>query len=195
MSRKPTGKTPRRSRTKASSRVRSDNDVDKDDEKPRRRKPAANPVSSKGRKQSRSEAVLAPTALQRRAASGTGDYEIGRGKPPREYSWKPGQSGNKTGRPKGSKNEKTIWKEIMRRKITLAIGGKPKTITLQEGIQYRIANDALSGNVKSANFVLNRLAGIITDIGEPHLAEDDQAVLNAYRRSIRQEFPDDADDD
>lgn len=32
------------------------------------------------------------------------EYEIGYGKPPKEYQFKKGQSGNKKGRPKNSKN-------------------------------------------------------------------------------------------
>ena len=42
---------------------------------------------------------------------------VGYGKPPSEHTWKPGQSGNPKGRPKGSKNKSTILREIFQRKI------------------------------------------------------------------------------
>ena len=32
------------------------------------------------------------------------DYEVGYGKPPKSRQWKPGQSGNPKGRPKGARN-------------------------------------------------------------------------------------------
>ena len=109
-------------------------------------------------------------------------------------TWKPGESGNKKGRPKGSKNEATIWKEIMRLKIPMQIGGKLMDVTIQEGIQYRVANDALKGNVKSAGFVLNRIAGT-ADVADTNMTEDDLAVLKAYKRRIKKETPEDDDDD
>jgi len=34
------------------------------------------------------------------------EYEVGFGKPPKDTQFKPGQSGNTAGRPKGSKNLK-----------------------------------------------------------------------------------------
>jgi hypothetical protein len=104
--------------------------------------------------------------------------------------WKPGQCGNPNGRPKGKKNESTIWKEIMDKKITLPIAGKPKTVTILEAIQYRIANDALGGNIKSAAFVLNRLALMAT--GEPAttsgLNDDDRTVLEAFARRLKDDL-------
>src|SRR3990167_6058308 len=33
------------------------------------------------------------------------EYKVGRGNPPKEYQWKPGQSGNPGGRPKGTLKE------------------------------------------------------------------------------------------
>ena len=37
----------------------------------------------------------------------TGGYKIGKGKPPKDTQWKPGQSGNPKGRPKAAKSEPT----------------------------------------------------------------------------------------
>ncbi|MGY3477315.1 DUF5681 domain-containing protein [Bradyrhizobium ottawaense] len=50
-------------------------------------------------------------------AKGNQGDGVGYGRPPREHQFKPGQSGNKNGRPKGSKNEATIINEILDRKI------------------------------------------------------------------------------
>lgn len=43
--------------------------------------------------------------------------EVGYGRPPQEHQFKRGQSGNPKGRPKGSKNESTILREILEHKI------------------------------------------------------------------------------
>lgn len=135
----------------------------------------------------RSTAKLAPSKRASRGQSHR-DYAIGKGKPPPEYTWRPGQSGNSRGRPKGRKNEATIWKEILGRKITIPIGGKLTKVTILEAIQYRIANDALTGNIKSAGFILNRFAVTVTG-GEPTTdsSDDDRAVLEAFVRRLKDE--------
>jgi hypothetical protein len=135
----------------------------------------------------RTQAKMAPSKRTSRASNGQ-DYEIGRGKPPPEYTWKPGQSGNSRGRPKGRKNEATIWKEILGRKIAIPIGGKLTKVTILEAIQYRIANDALTGNIKSADFILNRFAVTVTgDDPVTDSSEDDRAVLEAFVRRLKDE--------
>jgi hypothetical protein len=116
------------------------------------------------------------------------EYAIGHGKPPPEYTWKPGQSGNSRGRPKGRKSEATIWKEILSRKVKVMIGGKLKEVTLQEAMQYRIAGDGVAGNIKSAGFVLNRSAiAVAGEIPISDSTEDDRAVLEAFARRIKDE--------
>jgi hypothetical protein len=47
------------------------------------------------------------------------DDDTGYGNPPRAHQFKSGQSGNPKGRPKGSKNESTILKEVLSEKISL----------------------------------------------------------------------------
>ena len=45
-------------------------------------------------------------------------YEVGYGKPPTNTRFRKGQSGNRTGRPKGVKNFKTELSEELEEKIT-----------------------------------------------------------------------------
>ncbi len=111
--------------------------------------------------------------------------DAGYGRPPRQHQFKPGQSGNKTGRPKGAKNESTFLREIFARKI----GGrprKPKPIAVLEGILLRITEDALKGNTKSATFLLNRYAALVSGELQPNdLSDDDRQVLEAFTRRVR----------
>jgi hypothetical protein len=87
------------------------------------------------------------------------DYEIGYGKPPKKHQFKPGQSGNRRGRPKGTKNTATLLREILDRKIELRIGPSVRKITVREGILTRITDRALKGDTKSADFVLRGYDG------------------------------------
>ena len=87
----------------------------------------------------------------------TRDSDAGYGRPPRAHQFKPGQSGNPRGRPKGAKNESTILREIFGRKIESRTGGQSRKITILEGILLRITEDSLKGNTKSAAFLLNQI--------------------------------------
>jgi|SRR5580692_7549446 hypothetical protein len=85
-------------------------------------------------------------------------YEVGYGRPPRDHQFKSGKSGNARGRPKGAKSEATILKTLLYRKIEIREGGRVRKVTVYEAIYLRCVEDALKGNVKTANFVLGRLA-------------------------------------
>ena len=100
-------------------------------------------------------------------------------------SFKPGQSGNPNGRPKGAKNESTILREIFERKIESRSGGRSRKITILEGILLRITEDSLKGNTKSAAFLLNRYAAMVSGELQRHdLSDDDREVLEAFAARI-----------
>jgi Family of unknown function (DUF5681) len=54
---------------------------------------------------------------------------VGYRRPPRNRQFKPGQSGNPTGRPKGAKNFATALAEELDAPITATENGKRKTIS------------------------------------------------------------------
>jgi hypothetical protein len=111
--------------------------------------------------------------------------DVGYAKPPSEHTWKPGQSGNPKGRRKGSKNESTILREIFQRKIESRSERGTKKITILEGILLRITEDSLKGNTKSATFLLNRYAALVSgELQRQDLSDDDREVLEAFAKRI-----------
>ena len=54
------------------------------------------------------------------------DSPVGYGKPPKHGRFKPGQSGNKRGRPRGSKNRKTILMQIANETHRVIENGRPR---------------------------------------------------------------------
>jgi hypothetical protein len=55
-----------------------------------------------------------------------------------------------------------------------------------EGIHRKQAEFALKGNTKSAAFVLNRFAALVSGELQPEdLSEDDRAVLDAFARRLQ----------
>lgn len=111
-----------------------------------------------------------------------GDFDVGYGKPPKAYQFKPGQSGNPTGRPKGRKNEATLVRELLDRKVAVQERGKTKRIRMVEALFRRLLEDALKGNIKTVSFLLNRYNAPSDGQSLEHLSEDDQAVLETYIR-------------
>jgi hypothetical protein len=106
---------------------------------------------------------------------------VGYRNPPLASQFKPGQSGNPKGRPKGSKNEATILRELLYRKIPVNQGGKIRKITVLEAILLRFTEDSLKGNTKSAAFLLNRQRAAADPIPESEdLTTDDRDVLEAF---------------
>ena len=89
---------------------------------------------------------------------------VGPGRPPRHTRFKPGQSGNPHGRPKGSKNFATILQQQLRKKVTITVDGKPKRMAVQEVIARRLANDSMKGTTKAMELLI-RLTSAKSDAG------------------------------
>lgn len=113
-------------------------------------------------------------------------YEVGYRKPPREHQFKPGESGNKKGRKKGTKNMVTLLKELLHQKISVTKNGQIRKIPLIEAILLRIMDDALKGNIKTAAWLIDRYREIQTNDSASSfaLADDDLAIIESFRKEI-----------
>lgn len=125
--------------------------------------------------------------------------EVGPGKPPIEHRFKPGQSGNPKGRPKGSKSLATIVRElenedfdwslvpIKQKELAAKIGSPWKAIV------YTAIAKSFSGDTKAMEWLrksgygdkLDILSGgeriqsqpvIISQIGARHVKSDEETV-------------------
>lgn len=74
----------------------------------------------------------------------------GKGKTDPNSWWKKGgPSPNPKGRPKGAKNQKTLYKEAFETKITVTMDGKQKTMTKKELGYHQVAQKAATGDLKA----------------------------------------------
>jgi hypothetical protein len=125
------------------------------------------------------------------------DYEIGYGKPPPHSRFKPGQTGNPKGRPKGSLNMATIVAKELARKIKVREAGRIRNFRANVLIARRQVNKALNGDLKSAEFLMRFGSDARTNPDSPasgsaadpaHLFQSrDGDVLAHYRQRVLEE--------
>ncbi len=80
---------------------------------------------------------------------GPTDYKVGYGKPPLIRRFKSGESGNRRGRPRGSKNRKTIVREIANEMHTVTEEGRRRRRSTLELMLLALRNRAAEGDVRA----------------------------------------------
>jgi hypothetical protein len=92
--------------------------------------------------------------------------KIGYGCPPEHSQFKPGQSGNPSGRAKGSQNFKTLFNKILNEEISLREGSDVKKLSKAEAIVRGVVISALKGDARNVA-ILFRLAEQVGQFEEP----------------------------
>lgn len=116
------------------------------------------------------------------------DHDVGYKRPPQHSRFKPGQSGNPSGRAKGSQNLKTLFHKIMKEQVQLREGTDVRKVTKAEAIMRGLIIGALKGDTRSMG-VLLRLAEQTGQFDEP------QQQIQEIRRVIVSWKAPDADED
>ena len=101
-----------------------------------------------------------------------------------EASWfqpgcKPGP-----GRPKGSKNAKTIWQETNAEKVTMKVNGKPTRFPKGQVKYKQLANQAASGNLKATSMAIGLDEKWSPPENAPPSPSDIEADLSALQSYI-----------
>ena len=114
------------------------------------------------------------------------DYEVGRGKPPMHTRFKPGQSGNPKGRPKGVRNFRTDVQATLKAPVKVSRDGKRRKLSTQEAALLRLREKALSGDARA----LDRLLGLAQAYNNEELAAatslsaGDAMLLEIYKARV-----------
>jgi hypothetical protein len=116
--------------------------------------------------------------------------KVGYAKPPKDTRWKPGQSGNPRGRPKGSKNLVTILNDALNKTLTVQENGRTRKISAREGIVMRLINAAIKGDLKAIALLLGKPSEIGRSIEPVKRITDNMTAAEAatiYAESLRRD--------
>jgi hypothetical protein len=122
-------------------------------------------------------------------------YNVGYGKPPTRTQFKKGQSGNPKGRPKHSRNFKTMISDVLTAPISIREGEKQRKVTKLEGIALQLAMRALKGDNGAAQTLLKYAAqaGLVSPTeavpDEPQLSAAEQEILDDIKIRLEPNRP------
>jgi hypothetical protein len=74
------------------------------------------------------------------------NYTVGYGKPPRHTRFRKGQSGNPSGRPKGSRSLQDVVFKALNETVTITVNGRRKKLTKLEVAIMQLVNKAAAGD-------------------------------------------------
>jgi len=107
---------------------------------------------------------------------------VGYKRPPREHQFRPGQSGNPSGRPKGTRNFRSELREELSEVVTVHDGDRDIQISKQRALIKSVVAAAIDGNQRAAASVLAMCMRMLAD------AEDDEAIEDVGDREIVEAF-------
>ena len=129
---------------------------------------------------------------------------VGYKNPPKDTQFKPGQSGNPSGRPKGSRNLRTDLMEELAEKIPVIERGQKRLISKQRVLVKAMMDKGMKGDTSAGKAIFNLALGFeqVTSQERISLAmsDDDDAVMQAFKEKVRrdiltEEEPDDVDEE
>lgn len=114
------------------------------------------------------------------------DFEVGYKKPPRHSRFRKGQSGNPNGRPKGTRNLRTLAEKELNQRIVIREGGIERRISKGEALVKAQYNKAIKGDTRAAGFVhqvLSAAKGIPEqDATDVPLTPEEEEILQRLLR-------------
>jgi hypothetical protein len=111
-----------------------------------------------------------------------GDSRVGYKRPPQHSKFKPGNSGNPKGRPKGALNLETDLTQELSEKIVIHEGERSLKLSKQRALLKSVLAKAFKGDVRAASLVFQLVAKFVVleevaSMREQDLLSDDEAAI------------------
>jgi len=106
-------------------------------------------------------------------------YKVGYGKPPKHTQYKPGQSGNRRGRPKKKKTVRNLFEEAWQTEVKV----NGVQMTKAELFIHQLVNDGIKGKANARNLLMAHLPEVDDELEdfEPSL-DDNIEMIKMMRR-------------
>lgn len=85
-------------------------------------------------------------------------YEVGYKKPPIKNQFKPGKSGNPSGRRKRRPSPEELLYSLMSKQVSVNENGIPKKITRTEALVHKLFSAAMKGEVRAVDSIIKILS-------------------------------------
>ena len=118
------------------------------------------------------------TGKESDGSAGDAQYQVGYKRPPQHSRFKPGVSGNPSGRRKGSPNLKTLFDKILAEEISLREGQTVRKVSKAEAVIRGLIVGALKGDQRAIGAVFKIAEGI------GQFEEDKPASISTITRVI-----------
>jgi hypothetical protein len=125
----------------------------------------------------------------------TQDYRVGYACPPKQHQFRPGQSGNPAGRPKGARNIKTELVEELSELVTVEDGNKIVEVSKSRAVIKTLLRLAIAGDARAIATVMGscaRALGNDSADDEVEAPEDREIVRAVAKPPKRRTVPDDS---
>ncbi len=138
-------------------------------------------------------AVNPPPRHRPISTSGAPGYEVGYKRPPKASQYKPGQSGNPKGRPRGAKGINTLARETLTAKVRVRTPDGEKRMSKMEAVLQKTVELAMKGNARAIILLLNLYRPAVPDApmaehgtgSGDDLTQTDIEILEMFRNDIR----------
>ena len=112
---------------------------------------------------------------------------VGYGRPPAATRFRPGQSGNPRGRPKGARNFSTVIASALGERVAVTENGRRRRITKLEAAIKQLVNRAAAGEARATALLLQLVQANEAKANQPdteRVAEADTIVMKELQRRL-----------
>jgi hypothetical protein len=124
--------------------------------------------------------------MREKSPKASSSDSVGYRRPPKQHQFKPGQSGNPKGRPKGTPTLQEVMVREAAKHVKLKQGDKIIVVPKLEALARRVFNKALEGDLAAARMIFQLAGGpaepATAESAESFALPDDNAIQRMLRR-------------